>query len=253
MTTFAARMTWPRIRVHGLAWVVLAVAAAAWVALALPSAGHTHGQVHHYGSAVTTVGAWTLMVVAMMLPPALPLLTVLHALMRRQRAPLALVGWGAAVFVAVWTGVGAILLSTAELAAVLVNRVPWLDAHPGAVAGSALILAGAYQFTPVKDACLTACRSPRSFAVAHWRGARPPAVETAALVARYAANCVGCCIALMGLSLITAAAALPVMVLLALVMAAERLLRRGRLLVVPVGLALLAGGITTVTTSVLFA
>jgi predicted metal-binding membrane protein len=66
--------------------------------------------------------------------------------------------------------------------------------------------------------------------------------EAATLAAAYAVSCVGCCVALMGLMVAVGGVALPVMVVLAAVMAAERLLPGGRRLVRPVGAALLGAG-----------
>jgi predicted metal-binding membrane protein len=219
-----------------LSWTVLAAAAVAWVALAQPA-------VHagHQATAPSLIG-WALMVVAMMLPPALPMLGMLRTLVGSHRFPAALVGVAVAVYVGLWTAVGAVLLAAAATVRALADRVPWLAAHPAVLTGAALLVAGGYQLSPLTDACLTACRSPRSFAVAHWRGVRPPAVETATIAAAYAVSCVGCCVALMAVSVTAAGAALSVMVLLAVVMAAERLLSRGRRLVRPVGFALLASG-----------
>ena len=77
----------------------------------------------------------------------------------------------------VWVAAGALLLGTSLVLARAAAGVPWLHDHPQALPAAALLLAGAYQFSPLKAACLRACRSPRSFAYAHWRGAQPPAVE----------------------------------------------------------------------------
>ncbi|MBL8927332.1 MAG: DUF2182 domain-containing protein [Pseudonocardia sp.] len=229
-----------------LSWTVLVAAAVAWVVLAQPAVHAGHGR-----SAGPTLGGWALMVVAMMLPPALPMLEMLRTLVGRRRCPAALVGLGVATYVVIWAAVGAVLLAAASAVQAVTARVPWLGTHPAVLTGAALLIAGAYQLSSIKDACLTACRSPRSFAVAHWRGVRPPAVETATIAAAYGVSCVGCCVALMGVSVTAAGAALSVMVLLAVVMAAERLLPRGRRLVRPAGVALLAGGTALVAGSVL--
>jgi predicted metal-binding membrane protein len=235
-----------RLPARAVTWVVLAVAALAWVSLTLPSGHDGHGL-----ATWSALGGWAVMVVAMMLPPALPMLTMLRALVGRRRLPMLLVGVGAVTYVGIWTVVGAVLLCAAAAVQMVAGQVPWLGAHPAVLTGAAMLIAGVYQFSPVKDACLTACRSPRSFAVAHWRGVNSPATETATIAATYAMSCVGCCVALMGVSVTAAGAALPVMVLLAVVMAAERLLVRGRRLVRPVGFALLAGAIALVAGSLL--
>ncbi|HWM57565.1 MAG TPA: DUF2182 domain-containing protein, partial [Pseudonocardia sp.] len=205
---------------------VLLVTAAAWVALAVtghgappapntaaPAAGAAPavggpgpaGHPGHHpgpgsspaeaGSPLAAAGGllagWALMVVAMMLAPALPMLELLRRLLARRRHPTLLVTVGALAYLGVWTAVGAVLVTGDVVAARL------LPPNPDVLLGAALVVAGGYQFTPAKDACLRACRSPRSFAVAHWRGERPAWVEVATVAGAYAAWCVGCCWALM--------------------------------------------------------
>jgi predicted metal-binding membrane protein len=221
-----------RLRTPAVA--VLPLAVAAWVLVVV--APHTgHGQ----------LTGWVVMVVAMMLAPALPMLGVLRALAARSRVPGLLVAVGGTAFVAVWTVVGALLLASAAAVRAGVGAVPWLAAHPAVVAGTVVAAAGAYQFAPWKNACLTACRSPRGFAARYWHGPTP-LTDAATLAGAYALSCVGCCIALMGVAVAVGGAAeavaLPVMVVLAAVMAAERLLPGGRRLVRPVGAALLGAG-----------
>jgi predicted metal-binding membrane protein len=230
-------VTAPVAGLRSPAAVVLPLAALAWAATVLlphaPHAGHS------------ALAGWAVMVVAMMLPPALPMLGVLRALVARRRAPGLLVVVGGAAFVGVWTVTGALLIGAADAARTGVAAVPWLAAHPAVVAGAVVGAAGAYQFGPWKDRCLTACRSPRGFAARHWHGENP-VVDVATLAGAYALSCAGCCVALMGVAVVVdggaGAVALPVMVTLAVVMAAERLLPRGRRLVRPVGAVLLGTG-----------
>lgn len=239
-----------------LSGAVLAVAAVGWLALAWPGSPFAHheissvddvmpGMAGHSGSHGPTdasfgaeVGAWAVMVVAMMLPPALPLLQMLGRLVARSPRPSLLVFTGAAVFVAVWTVAGAVLVGAATT---------WRSIDPLAtpattelVVGLVLAAAGGYQLSPLARRCLRACRTPRSFAVAHWHGVRPAWQETVVVSGAYAASCVGCCWALMVVSLVVGVAALPVMVLLAVVMTVQRLLPHGRRLVTPTALATLA-------------
>ena len=232
-------MTAP-VRLRTPAVAVLPLAAGAWVVVVgVPHAASGS----HTGHGPLT--GWVVMVVAMMLAPALPMLGVLRALAARRRVPGLLVLVGGVAFVAVWTAVGALLLGCARAVRAGVAAVPWLAAHPAVVAGAVVTAAGAYQFAPWKDACLTACRSPRGFAARYWHGPNP-LTDAATLAGAYALSCVGCCVALMGVAVAVAGAggavALPVMVVLAVVMAAERLLPGGRRLVRPLGAALLGAG-----------
>ena len=78
--------------------VVVALAAAAWLVLLWPAA-HAHGST---GAGWSPITGWALMITAMMLPPALPLLQTVHRLVARRRARTGLVAAGAAAFLAVW-------------------------------------------------------------------------------------------------------------------------------------------------------
>jgi predicted metal-binding membrane protein len=230
-----------------LAWAVLAGAGGAFDHHALgghaPGGHHDHTEAGPLPAAVTVLLGWAVMVVAMMLPPALPMLDLLRALVARHRHPRLLLLAGVAGFVGVWTVVGTLLVAGDAGLHAVAERVGWLAAHPNVVAGGVLVGAGLYQFSPLKEACLRACRSPRGFAVAHWRGARSASAEAATVTGAYAVSCAGCCWALMAVSFAVGAAALPVMVVLAVLMAAERLVRRGRRLVRPVGVVAVALGI----------
>jgi predicted metal-binding membrane protein len=236
-------------RPAGTTTLVLTVSVVAWVGVV---AGHTSTPAHHgHPATATTTTAvvlslvgWTLMVLAMMLPPALPLVALLGGLLAGPGRAARQVG-ALSAFAAVWVGVGAVLVSGAAVVRVALADVS--TATTVRLAGGVVLLAGLYQFTPVKNACLTACRTPRWFALRLW-GRRGPSRDAVAIGSAYGASCVGCCWALMLLCLGTGALALPVMVALAVVMAAERLLPGGRLVarttgvaVALVGLALVAG------------
>ncbi|MDN5914179.1 MAG: DUF2182 domain-containing protein [Pseudonocardia sp.] len=234
---------------------VLGAAAAAWLVLllageALPhhvtAASHDHH--HDVGPSTTAVATgWLLMVVAMMLPPALPMFDLLRTLAARHRRPMVVVGAGVAAFVGVWAAAGVVLVGAGLGLRALAASTPWTAARPHLFAAAVLAVAGVYQLGPLAQACLRACRTPRGFAVAHWRGVRAPWVEAAAVAGAYGASCVGCCWALMTVSLVVGVAALPVMVVLTVLMAAQRLARHGRRLVRPSGFALLALGAVAAT------
>ncbi len=190
------------------------------------------------------VGGWALMVVAMMLPPALPLLQTLRRLVSRQPDPWRLTVLGAMTFVGAWTVVGTAVVA-GDLGVRALAERSWPGTDPRWATAGVLVLAGVYQFTPLKELCLRGCRSPRSFVLTHWQGQRSSGAETVALSGAYALSCIGCCWALMLICFAVGAAALPVMVALALVMAAERLVPWGHRLVRPSGLVLIALGAVT--------
>jgi predicted metal-binding membrane protein len=244
---------------------VLVVAAGAWLLLILGSdhvvapgheghvaGGHVHGDTAAVGTgALTSAGliGWFLMVVAMMLPPALPLLRMLQRLVARHRSRRALVLSGVASFLAVWMLLG-VLLVTGDAVLSALTGGTWRPA-PQVLIGGVLLLAGAFQLSPLKSRCLIACRSPRSFAVAHWHGERHPAIESATIGAAYGASCVGCCWALMLVCFAGGTAHLATMVPLTVLMTAERMTPFGTKLVRPIGVAALVTGAAVLTVPLL--
>jgi len=109
-----------------------------------------------------------------------------------------------------------------------------------------LLLAGAYQFTPLKYRCLEKCRSPLSFVIEHWQG-RNHRQQAFRLGFDHGLFCVGCCWALMLLMFVVGTTNLGWMLILAAVMALEKNTRWGRMLSAPLGMALLSwGGATLV-------
>jgi predicted metal-binding membrane protein len=171
------------------------------------------------------IGAWTVMMAAMMLPSTSPL--VLLYAKRSTAAHSALLTAG---YLLVWAAIG---LAAYEVA----MRLP----DPGdRVVGAVLIAAGLYQLTPLKTACLKRCRNPVDFLVTHWHPGRVGALR---LGVEHGAYCVGCCWALMGVLIVAGSMSLAWVVAIALVVAGEKLLPAGQLLGRLGGVGLLVAGI----------
>jgi predicted metal-binding membrane protein len=210
---------------------------------ALPTPlGHDHGPAEHSGPAVPLVVAgWTLMTTAMMLPTSLPLLALFHALTRRRRDRTLLVALVIAGFLAVWTTFG-LAVHAADLrlhAAIAANQVlaPWT----WLIGPATFLVAGVYQFTSLKFACLDRCRAPLGFILAHWRGQRER-LAALRIGLHHGLFCVGCCWSLMLLMFAVGIGSLGWMLALGAVMAAEKNLPWGRRLTAPLGLLLLSAG-----------
>ena len=183
--------------------------------------------------------AWTLMVGAMMLPTVVPLARLFALVSARaphpRRARLALY----AGYLALWTAFAPLALLGDAAVHATVDRWPWGAERPGLVLGAALVLAGAYQFSRLKDACLTACRSPVPVLAQHYgRGAR----AALRLGVRHGLSCLGCCWALMLVMFATGVGSLLWMLGLTAVMVVEKTTRWGPRLVAPVGAGLLLAG-----------
>ena len=146
------------------------------------------------------IGAmWGIMMTAMMLPSATPLL-VLFARSQRLREGVVEGSWRigllGAGYLVVWLGWGALAAALQWVLHAFLLLSP-AAALTSAVAGGALLMvAGLYQVTPWKQACLRRCQSPLGFMLAHWRDGRGGAFRMGVAHGVY---CVGCCWALMAL------------------------------------------------------
>jgi len=147
---------------------------------------------------------WAVMMVAMMLPSAAPTILLFAALMRARSTAAALpeAGIFAGAYVVVWVGFSVV----ATAAHWMLDRgglvSPAMRSTSGVLGGGLLIAAGVYQLTPLKDACLSRCRSPIQFLTRHWRPGPAGALRVGLL---HGAYCVGCCWALMGLLFVAGA------------------------------------------------
>jgi predicted metal-binding membrane protein len=171
------------------------------------------------------LGAWTVMMAAMMLPSASPLVLLYSRRSDTLASTLLMAG-----YLLTWAFVGLAAYAVAM-------RLP--DPGDGAVA-AVLIAAGVYQFTPLKSACLRRCRSPVDFLITHWRAGRLGALR---IGLEHGAYCVGCCWALMAVLVVAGAMGLVWVVAIAAAVAAEKLLPGGPWLGRVGGIALLVAGI----------
>lgn len=182
--------------------------------------------------------AWLLMIAAMMLPTTLPLLDAFRRLTSDHPERHRLLANVVAGYVGVWLLFGLVVdgVDAALHALVAANR--WLVFN-GWVAGVAVLaIAGAYQFSRLKYACLDRCRSPLSFIMGHWHGTNPRR-DALALGAYHGLFCVGCCWSLMVVMFVVGAGSIGWMLGLAALMALEKNVGWGRRLAAPTGAALL--------------
>src|SRR6266536_1118477 len=124
---------------------------------------------------VTFVGAWAVMMAAMMLPSALPMIVLYRTAARNQAArgnPHLAVWVLVAGYLLVWAAFGApVYLASHVVEAALASDMALARWAPDGVA-AVLLAAGLYQFTPLKQVCLRACQSPLGFLMRHWRTGR---------------------------------------------------------------------------------
>ena len=246
MTEAAAR---PAIRGRALSPTIVGAIALAWAAAVVAQATGNAELLHHdtLAEGDLSVGvalgvfllAWQLMIVAMMLPSSLPLMRAFRLVAgkgpRPGRASLALYGG----YAAVWSLFGAVAFLADIWIHRLVERWAWLEANPHLIAGSVLVLAGAFQFSELKERCLRQCRNPQAFLIQHYgRG-----VVTAFRLGRaHGLHCLGCCWALMLVAFAVGVANLWWMAALTAVMVFEKTSRAGQRGVAPIGITLIVVG-----------
>ena len=139
---------------------------------------------------------WSVMMTAMMLPSAAPLILLYGAAARRslpltaRRHTYAL----AAGYLAAWTAFSFAATALQRALASLLFVSPMMEAASSRVSATLLIVAGVYQWTPLKYACLRTCQSPLGFLMARWRDGSSGAFRVGVAHGSY---CIGCCWALM--------------------------------------------------------
>lgn len=151
------------------------------------------------GYAMLMVVMWWVMMVAMMLPSASPMILLFARIQRSQQAkgaPFVPTGVFAAGYLVVWGGFSVLAAGTQwglERAGLLSTM---LSSTSGRFGGILLLAAGLYQLTPLKHACLRHCRSPLQFITHYWRNGTAGALR---MGTEHGAFCLGCCWLLMGL------------------------------------------------------
>ena len=231
----------------GTPWPVLAAIAVGWtlaVAAELTGAAATlhhdalieHGPPLWLGFPLFLL-AWQAMLAAMMLPSSLPLIRLFRAVSARQARPASALGAFLGGYALVWTAFGGLAFFGDGIVHRAVDASPWLAAHPWLIGGSVLAAAGLFQFSDVKEQCLSKCRQPGPYLFAHYRRGRAGAFH---LAVGHALFCVGCCWALMLLMFAAGVAVLWWMAALTAVMVYEKTGRHGAAVTPVVGLVLLA-------------
>lgn len=142
-----------------------------------------------------TVTMWAVMMVGMMLPSALPMILLFTAVQRRQGdKPVLMTSTFAAGYLLIWGGfalVAAVLQTELGRGALLSPSLTFVSTR---LAGLTFLLAAAYEFSPLKNRCLTQCSSPIGFISSHWQ---PGVAGAFRMGLSHGTFCVGCCWALM--------------------------------------------------------
>ncbi len=178
------------------------------------------------GALTFYVSAWVVMMAAMMFPSIAPMVRTYGLVLRRRRrrkgavAPATGITLFVAGYLVTWAAFGIAAYAVIGLLAALeVPALAWNEAGRY-LAGGVILAAAVYQLTPLKDACLSRCRGPLHFLLERWRDGLGGALR---LGIEHGAWCVGCCWALMAALFALGVMNITWMVLVAALIAIEKL------------------------------
>ena len=190
---------------------------------------------------------WAIMMAAMMLPSATPMVVIFATLSRRRREqqqPFVPTSAFVLGYLAVWMGFSlvATLIQWGLLEARLVTRM--MEGASPLLGGGLLVAAGLFQFTPLKRACLAKCGSPLSFIITQWREGIGGAFV---MGLRHGTYCTGCCWLMMALLFVFGVMNLLWIAVLSAFVLLEKLLTDGRPLRPASGALLILWGAMLIT------
>jgi predicted metal-binding membrane protein len=186
---------------------------------------------------------WTVMMIAMMFPAVVPMVVIFSTVQNKRKA-------GNKGFIPTWVFVAGYLVVWASfgvlayLADLLIRHLgmsfPGLQSYTPLISGVVLVAAGIYQLTPLKNVCLTHCRSPLHFITHKWREGY---LGSLIMGVDHGAYCLGCCWGLMVVLFVMGLMNLAWMGILALVIFVEKISKHGVLISRLVGGVLIILGI----------
>jgi predicted metal-binding membrane protein len=214
-----------------LAWMYLVRTAGSMHSMAMDARMHAAmgmGDLHVWGVAdwFALFIMWAVMMAGMMLPSAAPVILLILAVYRRRDDVRARVSTAAFVggYLIAWTtfsAAAAALQVGLHRAALL---TPEMASGSATLAAIVLIVAGVYQWLPIKNTCLAHCQSPLGFLSQHWREGAAGGLK---MGLRHGGFCVGCCWALMALLFVVGVMNLLWVAVIAAFVLVEKLLRGG--------------------------
>jgi predicted metal-binding membrane protein len=210
----------------GLIAGLFVLAAVAWAITGDRMAGMDAGPGTDLGALSFWLPAWVVMMAAMMFPSIAPMVVMYARIQEGKRHKGQPVEVGStAIFICgyllAWAAVGLLVYALYELGRSLDLGILAWDGGGRYVAGGVILVAAIYQLTPLKDVCLRHCRSPLTFVLMHWRGGRSGALL---MGIEHGGWCVGCCWGLMAALFAVGVMSVGWMVLIAALIALEKLL-----------------------------
>ncbi len=185
---------------------------------------------------------WATMMAAMMLPSIAPMVMLFDQVSRRRResgGSYVQVGVFVAGYMAAWVLSGIAAFAAVKIVQWGLGVAPALHRYNEPVAGATLVIAGLYQWSPLKHGCLKHCQSPLMFVLQHWRDGRAGAML---MGLKHGLFCIGCCWGLMLVLFAVGLMNLAWMAGLAVVMSVEKISGHGAAVGKAAGLFLLGAG-----------
>lgn len=239
---------------------LIAIAAAGWAYMVYMAWAMDHHQHHHGGAAglawmappspqpwtladlFMLFAVWSVMMIAMMVPSAMPMIMMFTAVNRgrRQRdqtyVPTFIFTLG---YLVAWVGFSLIVALAQWRLHVTGLLDSKMNSNSSLLNGIVLVAAGVYQWTPLKEACLHQCRTPLGFLASSWRDGRLGAMT---MGLRHGLFCIGCCWAMMLVMLAVGVMNMLWALLIAVFVVIEKIMPLARTVRAISGLGLVAWG-----------
>ena len=193
-TTTASAPTYPLPRERNLILgSLLVLAGAAWGVLAWQAAETDEMSLTMGMSAPLFIALWVVMMVAIMFPTAAPMILMFARIhnTKRDRGQNFVPTWVfTSAYLLVWSATGIAAYAIAVAGDALADESTWVMDNAPRIGGGLLVFAGVYQLTPLKDICLSKCRTPVSFLMNSWRDGYAGAFR---MGLDHGVFCLGCC------------------------------------------------------------
>ena len=193
-TTTASAPTYPLPRERNLILgSLLVLAGAAWGVLAWQAAETDEMSLTMGMSAPLFIALWVVMMVAIMFPTAAPMILMFARIhnSKRDRGQNFVPTWVfTSAYLLVWSATGIAAYAIAVAGDALAGESTWVMDNAPRIGGGLLVFAGVYQLTPLKDICLSKCRTPVSFLMNSWRDGYAGAFR---MGLDHGVFCLGCC------------------------------------------------------------
>ena len=193
-TTTATASSYPLPRERNLILgSLLVLAGAAWAILAWQGAEMDEMSLTMGMSAPLFIALWIVMMVAIMFPTAAPMILMFARIhnTRRERGQNFVPTWiFTSAYLLVWSVTGIAAYAIALAGDALADESMWVMDNAPRLGGGLLIVAGIYQLTPLKDICLSKCRTPISFILSSWKDGFTGSFR---MGIQHGVFCLGCC------------------------------------------------------------